>query len=53
MPTRALTGEGVAVGTVPYMSPEPDYAVFMQAGKPRFMTDRMLLKFHKPGGSAG
>lgn len=28
---------------------DDDYAVFNQPGKTRFMTDRMLLKFRKPG----
>ena len=30
---------------------DDDYAVFIQPGKTRFMTDRMLLKFRKPGGA--
>ncbi len=30
---------------------DDDYAVFIQPGKTRYMTDRMLLKFRKPGGA--
>ncbi|HJO03625.1 MAG TPA: hypothetical protein QGG47_06615 [Acidobacteriota bacterium] len=31
---------------------DDDYAVFIQPGKTRYMTDRMLLKFRKPEGAA-